>query len=140
MLKFKQLNPKAQLPKFAYEGDAGYDLVATSEQTNLQNRYIEYGTGLAVEIPAGYVGVLAPRSSVRTKDLALANSIGVIDQNFRGEIMVTFKPTHFPAKKYEVGERIAQLLILPVKQEETCFVEELSTTERADKGHGSSGA
>lgn len=91
-VKIKKLNPNAVIPSYAKEGDAGLDLVATSK---VYDKYgnIAYGTGLALEIPEGHVGLLFPRSSISKIDIALTNSIGVIDSGYRGEIMVKFKPT-----------------------------------------------
>jgi dUTP pyrophosphatase len=76
-LKIKKLNPSSIIPSYAKEGDACFDLTATS--INLMDKYIEYGTGLAMEIPEGYVGLIFPRSSVTNKDLILKNSVGVVD-------------------------------------------------------------
>jgi dUTP pyrophosphatase len=83
-----------------------------------------------------------PRSSIRNYDLVLSNSVGVIDSGYRGEIMATFlkgKP-HDPDKIYKVGDRIAQLVIMPVPLVQYTEVDELSETERNTSGHGSTGA
>lgn len=91
-IKIKKLCENAVIPSYAKPGDAGMDLVATSR---IFDKYgnVEYGTGLAIEIPEGYVGLLFPRSSISKQDLSLANSIGVIDSGYRGEIKFKFKPT-----------------------------------------------
>jgi len=82
-VQFKKLDPKAVIPTYANFGDAGADLVATSMKhvpsTVEEAAYYEYGTGLAMKIPEGYVGLLYPRSSISKKDLFLANAVGVID-------------------------------------------------------------
>ena len=83
-LKFKKLNQNAVSPTYAHETDACFDLVATSKTTT--SKFIEYGTGLAFEIPKGYVGLIFPRSSITNKDLMLKNSVGVIDADYRGEV------------------------------------------------------
>ena len=139
-IQFKKLVPQAQKPKFGKPGDAGADLVATSLDTNRDGQIV-YGTGLAVEIPEGMVGLVFPRSSIRNTDLVMANSVGVIDSGFRGEIMVTFniKTTHNTRELYKIGDRIAQLVIVPVPLVQYTEVEELSETERNTSGHGSTG-
>ena len=138
-VNFKKLNPDAQKPKFGKPGDAGADLVATSVQ--LRANQIVYGTGLAVEIPEGMVGLVFPRSSIRDYDLSMSNSVGVIDSGYRGEIMVTFNiknPSDIQAI-YSEGHRIAQLVIVPVPLIQYAEVEELSETQRGTDGHGSTG-
>ena len=143
-IHFKKLNPQAQKPKFGKPGDAGADLVATSIVVDdSKDNQIVYGTGLAVEIPEGMVGLVFPRSSVRNYDLTMSNSVGVIDSGYRGEIMVTFniKPGLLDKRKmYSLGDRIAQLVIMPVPLAQYVEVEELSETERNTSGHGSTGA
>ena len=91
-VKIKKLCDSAVIPSYAKPGDAGMDLVATSR---IFDKYgnVEYGTGLAMEIPEGYVGLLFPRSSISKQDLSLANAVGVIDSGYRGEIKFKFKPT-----------------------------------------------
>ena len=92
-IHFKKLDSKAQKPKFGKPGDAGADLVATSREWRTSSQVV-YGTGLAVEIPEGMVGLVFPRSSIRNYDLEMTNSVGVIDSGYRGEIMVTFNVNH----------------------------------------------
>jgi dUTP pyrophosphatase len=135
------LDSKAQKPKFGKPGDAGADLVATSVDFSRENQVV-YGTGLAVEIPEGMVGLVFPRSSIRNYDLSLSNSVGVIDSGYRGEIMVTFNilNPYTVENSYQVGERIAQLIIMPVPLVQYKEVEELSETQRGTDGHGSTGA
>jgi dUTP pyrophosphatase len=138
-IQFKKLVPTAQKPKFGKPGDAGADLVATSIEWR-GDLQIVYGTGLAVEIPEGMVGLVFPRSSVRDKNLSMANSVGVIDSGYRGEIMVTFNITADDldfVSKYAIGDRIAQLVIMPVPLVQYVEVEELSETSRGTQGHGS---
>jgi dUTP pyrophosphatase len=139
-IHFKKLDSKAQKPKFGKPGDAGADLVATSVDFSRKNQVV-YGTGLAVEIPEGMVGLVFPRSSVRNYDLSMANSVGVIDSGYRGEIMVTFNilNLHTVENSYQVGDRIAQLVIVPVPLTNYVEVDELSETERGHAGHGSTG-
>jgi dUTP pyrophosphatase len=138
-IHFKKLDSKAQKPKFGKPGDAGADLVATSIDLSKDHQII-YGTGIAVDIPEGMVGLVFPRSSIRNYDLTMANSVGVIDSGYRGEIMVTFNKIYGSASvMYEKGDRIAQLLILPVPLTNYVEVDELSETERGHAGHGSTG-
>jgi len=137
-IKIKKSHENAVIPKYAKPGDAGLDLTAISEE--LTKDGIIYNTGLQIEIPEGYVGLLFPRSSVANKDLFLVNSVGVIDSQYRGDIKVVFKPNqmHGP-RRYKVGERIAQLLIIPYPQIEFEEVDKLEDTERGDGSFGSSG-
>ena len=138
MLKvnIKKLSEDAKIPKYAKDGDAGLDLHATS--ISFEQHYIEYGTSLAIEIPYGYVGLLFPRSSVSKRDLVLANSVGVIDSGYRGEIKLRFKLTMLEeCLIYKQGDRIGQLVIMPYPQVELNEVEELSETARGDGGFGS---
>jgi dUTP pyrophosphatase len=97
-----------------------------------------YHTGLAVEIPDGYVGLLFPRSSIYKKSLMATNSVGVIDSGYRGEIMMVLKATTdvVPAV-YKEGERFAQLVIVPIPEIEVVEAEELSESDRGENGYGS---
>jgi dUTP pyrophosphatase len=141
-IQFKKLHPNAVKPTFAKPGDAGADLVATTMPINTyREQQIVYGTGLAVEIPEGMVGLIFPCSSIRSCDLIMANSVGVIDSGYRGEILITFNITKNDSLVivYDVGDRIAQLLIVPVPLVEYVETQELSETERGTGGHGSTG-
>ena len=138
-IQFKKLVPEAQKPKFGKPGDAGADLVAISAE--IRDNQVIYGTGIAVEIPEGMVGLVFPRSSIRNYDLVLSNCVGVIDSGYRGEIMATFnlKNPWSDDKVYHIGDRIAQLVIMPVPLVQYTEVEELSETQRGTAGHGSTG-
>ena len=138
-VKIKKLKDNAVLPYYAKPGDAGMDLTAISRTENYlhqQGDYIEYGTGLAIEIPHGYVGLLFPRSSISKMALTLANSVGVIDSGYRGEIKLRFKDA-FKGRNYNIGDKVGQLIILPYPHIELQEVSELSDTVRADGGFGS---
>ena len=138
-VRIKKLKDNAVVPKYAKTGDAGLDLVAT-EIINKDVFQITYGTGLAMEIPTGYVGLVFPRSSVRKYDLSLTNCVGVIDSGYRGEIQATFRRHKGVASvDYEVGDKIAQIIIVPYPQIEFIETDELSDTERGTGGFGSSG-
>lgn len=158
-VKIKKLSEEAVIPSYAKDGDAGMDLTCVYKIYD-ENGNVVYGTGLAIEIPKGYVGLLFPRSSNSKQDLILSNSVGVIDSGYRGEIMVKFKPSVLIVsdeegveyewdssqmsvdfaedfKHYKVGERVCQLVILPYPQIEFEEVEELSETDRGEGGFGS---
>lgn len=137
-VKIKKLDRSAVIPKYAKEGDAGLDLTATAYKVNEKGQYI-YTSDLALEIPDGYVGLLFPRSSICKKDLEMTNSVGVIDSNYRGPIKSVFNPTCEDPEVYELGERFAQLIIIPYPKIEFEEVEELSETERGSGGYGSTG-
>ena len=154
-LHFKKLTENAVMPKKAHPTDAGFDLTATSRWID-DDGNIVYGTGIAVEIPEGYAGFVFPRSSNSKKDLILSNCVGVIDSGYRGEIMVKFKGTikirsvryvkdvssaivPIAVRSYDVGDRIAQLIILPYPEIEFEEAEQLSSTDRGLGGYGSTG-
>ena len=141
-VKIKKLNSDAVIPKYAKEGDAGMDLVAT-RIINETLDSITYGTDIAMEIPEGYVGLVFPRSSIRNTDLSLSNAVGVIDSGYRGEIQATFNRKGVSQIDghpiYMVGDRIAQIMIIPHPYIIFHQVEELSNTERGEGGFGSTG-
>lgn len=151
-VKIKKLKPNAVIPTYAKDGDAGMDLVATEVIKDTPEQ-MTYGTGIAVEIPKGFVGLVFPRSSVRKTGLQLSNSVGVIDSGYRGEIQATFnkifggdrfydetKITEITSNDfYKVGDRIAQIMIIPYPPIEFTEVDELSDSERGEGGFGSTG-
>jgi len=148
-IRIKKLHPDAVIPSYSAIGDAGMDLVATSAAISPDGLYIEYGTGVSIEIPEGYVGLLFARSSISKTPLILANHVGVVDSGYRGEIKLRFKDLLMSQTEngelfgselsYEVGNKIGQIMILPYPQIE--FVEslELSDTVRGEGGFGSTG-
>ena len=136
-IKFKKLHPAAVIPKIAKVGDAGADLTAIEKEMDNYSGQIIYRTGIAVEIPEGHVGLIFPRSSIYKTSLSLTNSVGVIDSGYRGELTFRFRGYYQVA--YNVGDRIGQLVILPLPLVEYEEVEELSTTERGEDGFGSTG-
>lgn len=157
-VKIKKTHPDAVIPKYAKVGDAGLDLTATSMYYDEYGN-ICYGTGLAFEIPEGYVGLIFPRSSICKEQLLLSNAVGVIDSGYRGEVSFKFKPSMALDNRqcvkadeeklwsiavrqndiYKVGDRIGQMIIMPYPSVEFEEVEELSETERGEGGYGSSG-
>tara|TARA_Y100000592_G_scaffold39919_1_gene63283 strand:- start:672 stop:1082 length:411 start_codon:yes stop_codon:yes gene_type:complete len=134
-VKIKKIREKATIPKYAKPGDAGIDLTAVDRKA--EGMWITYYTGLAMEIPPGYVGLLFPRSSVYKTEQRLANSVGVIDSGYRGEIMMKFSRS---IDQYKIGDRIGQIIIMPYPQIEFEEVKELSETNRGTGGFGSTGA
>ena len=139
LVKVKKLDSNAVVPSYSKVGDAGMDLTITKEIENTSFS-VSYGFGIAMEIPKGYVGLVFPRSSVRNQDLILSNCVGVIDSGYRGELQATFKKTNgLDSIKYKVGDRGAQIIILPYPTIYMTEVPELSNTERGDGGFGSTG-
>ena len=134
-IKVKKLREDAVVPRYAREGDAGMDVVAVSKRVT--DKFVEYGTGLAFEIPRGYVMLIFSRSSVSKKDLVLANSVGVLDSGYRGELLIRFQS--MGEDHYEIGERVAQVVVLPYPEIEFNEVDELSDTDKRDGGFGSTG-
>jgi dUTP pyrophosphatase len=138
-VRIKKLSTDVVIPTYAKEGDAGMDLVATRIISNTTFD-VSYGTDLAMEIPNGFVGLVFPRSSIRKYELVLSNSVGVIDSGYRGELQATFrKENGLDSLAYKVGDRIAQIIIIPYPPIEFDEVAELSDTERGDGGFGSTG-
>ena len=137
-IKIKRTQQGAMLPTKAHATDAGYDLYAASKKYD-ENDNVVYGTGVAVEIPKGYVGLVFPRSSIANTCLTLSNSVGVIDSGYRGEIMAKYRIGYGFGAEYQRGERIAQLIIMPYPEIEFVEVEELSDSDRGTGGYGSSG-
>ena len=141
-LKFKKLHPDAVIPKRAHPDDAGLDLTAVSVEFNNEFQFWEYDTGLAVEIPPGYMGLAAPRSSVSKTGLSLCNGVGIVDSSYRGSLKSRFYKETLPgirSKEYEVGDRVCQLIIVPIELPVPVEVEELSETDRGQGAFGSSG-
>ena len=140
-VKIKKLDEKAVIPSYAKPGDAGMDLTAIRYEYDYHYGNHIYKTGLAIEIPEGYVGLIFPRSSNRETDAYMTNHVGVIDSGYRGEIIITYKDKDRYGTKtpYYIGDRIAQLIIMQYPPIKLVEVEELSETERGTGGHGSTG-
>jgi len=142
-VKFKKLTKEATIPTYAHETDAGMDMYAISKKRVIENDpyLLEYGTGIAVEIPRGYVGLLFPRSSVYKSGMTLCNCVGVIDSGYRGEIIFKFYARyHVNDQIYDVGDRVGQLVILPYPKIEAVEADELEESDRGANGYGSTGA
>lgn len=139
-LKVKKLHPEAVVPQYKTTGAAGMDLTAV-RYAEISCTVIRYSTGLAFEIPEGHVGLLFPRSSIYTKDMTLTNCVGVLDSDYRGEVSFLFRvPELESAELYRIGDRIGQLVIVPIPRVEVLETEELSDTARGSGGFGSTGA
>ena len=139
-INFKKLSPHAVIPKQAYDGDAGLDLVAVDNGIyNATHDYVEYDVKLAVEIPPGYFGALVPRSSISNTPFMLCNSLGIIDENYRGSIKCRFRRiNNEDFKEYKFGDKIAQLIIMKYNKVIGKEVAELSDSKRGTGGFGSS--
>ncbi len=139
----KKLNPTAKLPTYGSEYAAGADLYACLDSEITINHGETYlvKTGIAMEIPVGYAGLIYARSGLATKrGLAPANKVGVIDSDYRGEIMVSIYNQSSEPQKIEPGERIAQLVITPYITGIFNEVSDLSDTTRGEGGFGSTGS
>lgn len=139
-VRIKKLDEKAVMPTYALEGDACLDITAISLRKDDKDNFI-YGTGLAIEIPKGYVGLIFPRSSNRKTFVYLTNHVGVIDSGYRGEIEITFKSRDYNQvdRPYNIGDKVAQLMIIPYPKVELVESDELSETVRGTGGHGHTG-
>ena len=134
------LHPDARLPHYASFGDAGADLISVENITIRPMEQLLVSTGIAMEIPLGYVGLIHPRSGLAAKHgITVLNAPGTIDSGYRGEIKVILINHSAMPYKIAVGDKIAQLVIQKV---ETAFfepVDELDTTIRGTGGFGSTG-
>lgn len=139
IVKFKKVHPKARKPKKSTAGSACFDLHAVSREWDEDLEVEKYGTGIAVEIPEGHVGLLFPRSSICKTMLRMANCVGVIDSDYRGEISAVFDIAGAAQESYDEGDRVAQLMILPVPDVKWVECDELTSTERGEGGYGSTG-
>jgi len=138
-IKFKRLVAHAQTPEYATEHSAGLDLYCTDYNYDRENKFHEYGIGIAVEIPEGYEGQIRPRSSISKTSLMLCNPPGTIDSDYRGELIVRFKAIDDREIIYGIGDRVAQLVIKPVPKVQLIEVDELTNTKRSNGGFGSTG-
>jgi len=138
-IRLKKLNQNAVTPSYSKDGDAGMDLTSVTIISNTTNQVV-YGTGICLEIPRDYVGLVFSRSSIRKYDLQLSNSVGVIDSGYRGEIQLTFNKINNKEHIYSIGDRIGQIIIIPYPYINFIESDDLTITERGDGGFGSSGS
>jgi dUTP pyrophosphatase len=156
-IKFKRLESNSTIPTRAHETDAGFDITVT--RVEFEEHYVSCFTGICVDIPAGYVGLLFPRSSISKlpSERAFRNSVGVIDSGYQGEISIRLTNTYLIDEPIEpnedeyydrialyqslVGTKIAQLVIMPIPNVQFVEVAEFDTqTDRGQNGFGSTGA
>lgn len=138
-VRFMRLHRDAKAPYRATEGAAAYDLYAVSMDWDSKNQVYTYGTGLAFEIPPGYCGLLYPRSSIYKVGQIFPNCTGVIDSDYRGEVSMKFSYRDDPKVEYRPGDRIGQLIIMPIPAVAYVECDKLSTTTRGTGGYGSTG-
>jgi dUTP pyrophosphatase len=141
-LPFQRLDPAASLPERAHSGDAGLDLRAATEVVVGPGERAKVRTGLAVAIPDGHAGLVLPRSGLASRHgLTLANSPGLIDAGYRGEVLIAVVnlDPHDPVRIAK-GDRIAQLLVVEVPQLEVVWAHDLPETTRGEGGFGSTGS
>jgi dUTP pyrophosphatase len=139
-MNVKKLRKDAILPTKATADSAGFDLYSPDNFLIYPGTTEKINTGLAVEIPHGFFGGIFARSGLATKQgLAPANKVGVIDADYRGPLIVALHNHGEEAQSIKAGDRIAQLVILPVVQTTIVEVEELDETERGEGGFGSTG-
>ena len=137
-IKITKLHPDAKIPQYAHHDDAGMDLFCTEEVTLKPGERLQIKTGIAMEIPDGYVGLIWDKSGLSQK-FGLKTLGGVVDSGYRGEIMIGMYNLGAEPYVFEVGHKVAQMLIQKVEQPEIVEVEELSESVRGDNAFGSTG-
>lgn len=137
----KILSRDAQIPHMAYNGDAGVDLRSVERIVLEPQERAMVATGLAIALPEGYAGFVLPRSGLAAKHgISIVNAPGLIDSNYRGELKVILLNTDLNESfTIEIGDRIAQLIVMPVPTINFKQVEELTESQRGESGFGSSG-
>jgi dUTP pyrophosphatase len=138
-IRIKKLNDDAVMPQYARAWDAGADLFSTEDFKLPAHSCGLVPTGIAIEIPAGFVGLIHPRSGLATKGVTVMNAPGTIDAGYRGEIKVIL--VNHTDKDYDIskGDKIAQLVIQEVREAHFIWSDELSNSERGNGGFGSTG-
>jgi dUTP pyrophosphatase len=141
-LPFKRLDPAAELPAQAHEGDAGLDLCSTIDVEVLPGERAMVPTGISVAIPDGHTGLVLPRSGLASRQgLTLANAPGLIDSGYRGEVTcAVVNLDRDQAVKIRRGDRIAQLVVVALPQIRPSWVDDLPPSSRGEGGFGSTGA
>ena len=141
-IKIKRLNERAKIPTFGTEFSAGADLYCAEEHeiSVCSGQKCSIGTGISMEIPEGYVGLVFARSGLACKNgLRLCNSVGVIDADYRGEIKVVLHNDSEYVREIKPSERVAQMIVMPYPKVSFIEVEELSDTVRGESGFGGTG-
>ena len=139
-LPVKKFHPGATMPTRAHDDDAGLDLYANATLTSPSGKNVLVPTGIGVSVPAGYVGLIHPRSGLAAKHMiTVLNAPGTVDEGYIGEVLVNI--INHGRKPYTIraGERIAQLLIQRVEHPTIQVVDQLQPTQRGIQGHGSTG-
>ena len=137
-IKYRKLHPDAKAPKQGQYGDAGFDFSVLSVEPIKGEKAVIIHSGICVEIPYGYQGELRARSSVHKTNTILSNGVGTIDAGYRGEVKGVFY-LNGNDNPFEIGDRFAQLVIMPAPPVKYVEVEELSESERGENGYGSTG-
>lgn len=138
--KIQPRHPRFIAPKQATSGAGGFDVFMPEDGEVAANGKLQVGLGFATAIPAYHAAFLMPRSGKGSEfEVELANTIGHIDSDFRGEWLATIKTKNGKAFKWKAGERVLQFVILPVPQTVMDIVEDLDDTERGEGGYGSTG-
>lgn len=130
---------EGEAPAYAHEGDAGLDLRAAEGGAVPAGGSLLVRTGVRVEIPSGCVGLVFPRSGLGSKGITLRNAVGVVDSGYRGEVMAALWNTAGEDFRFEKGDRICQMVVMPYCPCEVVPVDELEGSERGAGGHGSTG-
>lgn len=139
-IKIKKLYPTATTPTYGTQGSACFDLYANHSAIIWQNTNAVIGTGLAFEIPADHAMLIFSRSGLATQHyINLANCVGVIDSDYRGEVKVVLRNNSVFVHEIQQGDRIAQAMVVPVQQVTFTETKTLSSTERGENGFGSTG-
>lgn len=140
-VRFKRLGPQVPIPAPAHPGDAAVDLTTTVPIELKPGRRDAVPTGLAVAIPEGHAGLVVPRSGHALRSgIGVVNGPGLIDSGYRGEIKVILVNHGDEPVRFEPGERIAQLMVVPVPAVEWVEVDDLDITSRGESGFGSTGS
>ena len=140
-MKIKLVSPNAVVPTYGSKCAAGMDLYSSDTYSIAPGETVLVHTGISMEIPDGYFGAIYPRSGLATKrGLRLANCVGVVDSDYRGEIMVALYNDSTETQSVELRDRIAQMVIHPYERPQVFdVVNELSDTERGSGGFGHTG-
>lgn len=139
-LKVKKLDNKAKIPKLATEGSACFDLSTVEDITIVQGQLIRAHTGISVEVPKGYCMEILPRSGLALRGIVIPNSPGIVDSDYRGEVVVMLYGLFVNRiEMFSRGARIAQARLVEVEQVNIQVVGHLSDTDRGSGGFGSTG-
>lgn len=140
ILEVKRINPDAELPARAHATDAGFDLTSPATVTVGVGATVRIPSGIAIALPSGTVGLVYPRSGLGIKHgIVLANTVGVIDQDYRGEIILAVRNQGNKPYTIHAGDRVAQMIVTPYMAPLVTEVEALGTTVRGINGLGSTG-